>query len=614
MTRVFACACVLVGALAVWGWPAVSAQTPRMPVSEIRPGMVGEGTTVFSGTTRESFKAHVLGVLANVLGPRRNLILARLEGGPLAETGVIAGMSGSPVYIDGRLVGAVSYSLGAFSKEPIAGITPIDEMVELADPAVTSRRPPAGRVAFDLPLDHEAMAAVLRRAFADAAFATRPDAVRVVAGGHLADLATSLRPIATPLSVGGLGRDSLDLLSSFFRDTGFVPVAAGAAPGSAIPPMTGPLQPGDAVGVGLVTGDLSLSGTGTVTLVEGSRVFAFGHPFFNLGPTAFPMTRAWVHTVLPSLFSSTKIASAGEVIGTIQQDRATAIAGTLGPGPAMIPMRLTLEGARGHRRTFDVRVVNDQLFTPLLTYVSILSVLQSYEREAGAASFAVRGEARVKGYASVALEDLFAGDAPSVPAATYVVTPLNILLRNDLAPVEIEGLDVTITAAEEPRRVTIERAWVDEPRVRPGQTVTLKVLTRTYRGEERVRTLPVPIPPNARGTLSLLVSDGARLAQWEQREWRRALDAQSVAQLIRVFNTARKNNRLYVRLISPEPGAVVNGEPMPALPPSVLSVYEADRDGGRVAPIRQAVLGEWDVPTDYAVSGSRLLSLTVEPY
>jgi len=587
---------------------SVSAQSPRMPLSEVRAGMVGEGTTVFTGLAREPFKAHILGVLENITGPKHSLILAKLEGGPLAHTGVIAGMSGSPVYIDGRLIGAVSYSLGSFSKEPIAGITPIDEMTDLATPAT---RPLAARVAFDLPLSHEGMARVLRQAFADSAFASRSDRVREVGAQGLLPMATALRPIATPLGVGGLSGEALDILSAFFRDTAFVPVGV-AAGGAPFPAPTEPLRGGDAVGVGLVSGDLALGATGTVTLVEGSHVYAFGHPFFNLGPTSFPMTRAWVHTVLPSLNSSSKLATLGDVIGTIQQDRSTAIGGTLGPGPTTIPVKVALEGSRGQHRGFDFSVVDDQIFTPLLTYISVLSVLQSYEREAGAATFEIKGEAKIKGHEAVSLEDIFSGDQPSIPAAAYVATPLMALLRNDRDPVEIENVNLTIVASEQPRTATLERTWIDAPAIRPGRTVSLKMLTRSWRGDEQVRSLDVPIPSNVRGPLTLLVLDGNRLAQWEQREWRRASNAQSVGQLIRAFNTARRNNRLYVRLLDQSAGAVVDGEVMPSLPPSVMAVLAPDRDSARAATLRQAVVGEWELPVGTAVVGSRTLTLNVE--
>jgi hypothetical protein len=582
-----------------------------MPVDEVKAGMTGEGFTVFEGTRRDSFKVHVLGVLQNVTGPRRNLVLARLEGGPLATTGVIAGMSGSPVYIGGRLLGAVAFSLGSFSREPIAGITPIAEMIEATE--VSTPRPPTQRAAIPLPMSHEVMVAALRDALPRARpFAERAGDVRTVSGSGIDPFALSLRPVATPLSIAGFSGDARELLMQVFSDAGFVPVAVGAMASPPAPAPDEPLLPGDAVGVSLVSGDLALGMTGTITQVDGDRVYAFGHPLLNLGPVRFPMTRSYVHTVLPSLLSSLKIASLGPVVGAIRQDRATAIAGTLGAAPPTVPLRISLESDRGPRHTFSLQVADDQMYTPLLTYVSLLSVLQSYERESGAATFTVTGETRVKGHGPVALEDMFTGDTPSVNAAAYVASPLNLLLRNDRAPVEIEGVDVTIRSTEQQRRATLERAWVDAVRVRPGHTVDLKVVTRGYRGEETLRTVPVDIPANARGTLSLLVSDGSRLAQWEQREWRQAVDTQSVDQLIRVFNNTRKNNRLYVRLIRPAPGAVVNGETLPALPPSVLAVLEADKSGGSFSPLRNAIVGAWEFPTDYAVVGSRLLTLNVE--
>ena len=272
------------------------------------------------------------------------------------------------------------------------------------------------------------------------------------------------------------------------------------------------------MGVSLVRGDLALGATGTVTHVDGNRVYAFGHPFFNLGPTEFPMTKAYVHALLPSLFTSSKLASIGEIVGTIQQDRATAIAGTLGRSPELVPVKLTLAPERGQARTFNFEVAKDQMFTPLLTFASIVNTLQAYEREFGAATFSVRGQATIKGHGQVALEDIFHGDTASIGAAAYVAGPLNILLRNDLAPVQISGVDLTITSHEEPRTTTIERAWLDNENPRAGTTVPLHILTRTYRGEESMRTVPVAIPPNASGTLSVVVSDGTRLQQVEQRD------------------------------------------------------------------------------------------------
>jgi hypothetical protein len=592
------------------------ATTPIMPIDEVRPGMVGVGRTVFQGADLEDFKVNIIGVLRNVQGPRRDLILARLEGGPLAQTGVAAGMSGSPVYVDGRLIGAVSYSIGAFSKEPIAGITPIQEM---KDATSMSRPRPVQQARIDLPVTRESLTAALTAAYSRLApFAARPADVQSIglpsAAG--AQLGAMMRPIATPLVLAGFEPEVADIVGGGFRDSGFSPVITGGTGASGEAP-TGPLREGDAIGVSLISGDLAMGATGTVTHIDGDRVYAFGHPFYNLGPAAFPMTRAHVFTMLPSLMNSFKISSLGETIGTMQQDRATAIAGTLGKGPALVPMTITVNstrdsGAQQITRTVKLNLVNDQLFTPLLAYVSMFNTLGSFERQYGAATISVKSRARLKGHGALTLEDVFATENPILGASTAVAGPLTMMLANNIAAVAIEGLDVTVNASETPRSVSIERIWLDDIRPRPGRTVPLKVLTRSYRGEEKISTLPIEIPANAPRELTVLVTDGRQLNAMEQRELRGSLQPQTIAQLMRVLNEARRNNRIYVRLMTGRAGAVVNGEAMTALPPSVLSVLEADRNGGSFTPIRNAALGEWEIPADAAVTGSRMLTINLE--
>ncbi len=600
-------------ALAALGWSRVPAATRLMPIGEIKPGMEGIGRTIFEGSEMQDFKVHILGVLKNVQAPQRNLILARLEGGPLAETGVIAGMSGSPVYIDGRLVGAVSYSIGAFPKEPIAGITPIEEMIA-ATAETGSRRASAGTPRIDLPVTPEGLAAAMRATYARIAmFAERPADVQVFgmpanAGSQMGAL---LRPIATPLVLSGMSATTSDLVSMMFREAGFTPMLAGGS-SSEFSPSAEPLKPGDPVGVSLLGGDGEMGATGTVTHVDGSRVYAFGHPFFNFGTTAFPMTRATVYTSLPSLMSSFKIATMGEVIGTLSQDRATAIAGTLGKGPATIPITITLQSDRAPKRTFRYNAANDQLFTPLLTYVALFNTLGSYERQFGDMTFTVSGKASFDKHADLAYEDIFTGDGVIAAASAYVAGPLTMLLGNDLEHVNLKSVELTVKSSEDSRSATIERVWLDDVRPRAGRTVPLKVLTRSYRGGEKISTIPIDIPANASGQLTVMVTDGKQLNQIEQRELRRSLQPQSVDQLIKVLNQTHRNNRLYVRLLTGTPGAVVNGEALPSLPPSVLSVLEGDRSGGNFTPIRSAALGEWELPMDTAVVGTRVLTIDLD--
>lgn len=600
---------------------ATSNVSPLMPVEEIRPGMVGVGRTVFAGTELKDFKAEIIGVLRNVQGPKRDLILARLSGSGLDESGVAQGMSGSPVYIDGRLIGAVSYSIGSFPKEPIAGITPIAEM---KDATPLPRRRAAANARLELPITPEGLGAALAAVSARIApFARRPADVQAmgvsaVEGAHLG---ATLRPISTPLLMGGFEPDTVALISDAFRGAGFTPVVTGV--GSAQnPPAPGPLREGDAIGVALATGDVDMGATGTITHIDGDRVYAFGHPMYNLGPTEFPLTRAYVHTVLPSMMTSFKISSMGETIGTMHQDRATAIAGTLGPGPAMVPITVTLQrtaetalagGAQDTAaRTFKYSVVNDQMFTPLIAYVGLFNTLSAYERQFGAATFAIKSRARLQGHPDLLLEDVYTGDSALVGASTSIAGPLTMLLGNDLEPVKIEGMEISIVASEVPKRVTIERVWLDDIRPRAGRTTPLKILTRSFRGEETIATVPIEIPANASGRLSILVTDGRQLNAIEQRDVRRSLTPQSVQQLVKLLNETRRNNRIYVRLMSGTPGAVVNGEAMASLPPSVLAVLEGDRNSGSFTPMRSATLGEWDLAIDSAVSGSRLLTVDVD--
>jgi hypothetical protein len=241
---------------------------------------------------------------------------------------------------------------------------------------------------------------------------------------------------------------------------------------------------------------------------------------------------------------------------------------------------------------------------------AITSTLGAYERQYGAATFRVSGTAKLTGHDEVTFDNIFSGNEPSVNAATYIAAPIAALLGNDYEKVDIEGIELAISSAEQPKTATVERVWIDDQRPRAGRTVPLKVLLRTYRGDDEIRTIPIDIPANVSGTLSLLVADGGRLGQIEQRETRSS-QPRSVNQIVRTLNRSRRGNTIYVKLLGSEPGAVVKGEPLTALPPSVLGVLESDRSNGSFNPLTNATLGEWQLATEHAVTGSKTLSITV---
>jgi hypothetical protein len=606
--RMIAAAALVLGVLAA----TPGAQTTYLPLDQVRPGMVGIGRTVFSGTKLEDFKVHILGVMRNVIAPKRNLILARLEGGPLAKTGVIAGMSGSPVYIDGKLIGAVSYSLGQFSTEPIAGITPIAEMIDATMmPGAARTSQPVAMSARPTPRELlEIWSRDLGRA---RSFVDEPSQALLLSGvgNDLGRIGAMLRPITVPMIASGFDAAALDPIAPALSAAGFLPMSGQSQANGAATKVSTPLRPGDAVGVGLLTGDFELGATGTVTHVEGDRVYAFGHPLYNLGPTQFPMTRAEVQVVLPSLMASSKLASFGEVIGIVQQDRATAIAGRMGPGPSMIPVTITLNSDRGPSRSFSFGVVRDFTFTPLLAYLAVSNVLTSYERGIGPASFAIRGNASIRSEGDLAFEDVFSGEQSAGGAAAYIAGPLTALLKNSGENVQVDGIALTIDASEQPRSARLERVWLDTTQPRAGQNAIVNVALRTNAGQEIVRQVPIQIPANLTGSLQLTVGDSVRTTADDRRDTRGA-DMQRASQILRTFNRARKNNRLYVRLTSTDSGAVVNGEPMAGLPPSVLAVMEADRNSGTVGSLRSMTRGEWEIALDVAVTGSRQLTLSLD--
>ncbi len=581
-----------------------------MPLDQVRPGMKGVGRTVFEGARVDEFGVRILGVLENAVGPRQSIILARLEGGPLAQTGVIAGMSGSPVFVDGKLVGAVAYAF-PFGKEPIAGITPIAEMIEAAGSAApraaSTRLHPAGAGALPAPLDRASVAAALRRPLRALGPGCLPRG-----GAALGVAGATISPLALPLVFSGFEPDTFDWARGVFSAMGFAPVMGGGG-GSALGPLPD-LAPGAAVGVSLVEGDLDLSVTGTLTHIDGGRVYAFGHPFYNLGPTRFPLKRAWVYSIFPSLQVSWKIAAALDAVGTMDQDRTTTISGRLGEGPRMIPVEVRLRSPRAGERTFRFRVVEDELFTPLLGYVSLLSVLQGYERASGAATLRIDARLSLAGGREVRVRDVVASDQAAPQAAAALAGPLALLVGNDFEKVAIERLDVSVDAVETLETATLVRAWVDRPLpLHPGTVAPVRVQLRTHHGETVTETLQVAIPASApTGSYTLLVADAATMDAVEQRETRQGFVPRNMGQLLRALNRLRAGNLVYARLTRPGGGAVVGGEYLPALPGSVLSVLSSADQGTGVVPLAASTVWAGELATERAVSGWRQIAISVE--
>ncbi|MBK5255203.1 MAG: hypothetical protein JJE39_04145 [Vicinamibacteria bacterium] len=582
------------------------------PLEDLKPGMKGVGRTVFANQKIETFDVEIIGALENS-APKQTMVMARLTGGPLANTGVIAGMSGSPVYIDGKLLGAVAFGFG-FSKEAIAGITPYVEMTgfsRLNDDALrvsassgdAGLRPiPLRMSGLPMPLDPQTL--VTR--FTEALNAVGASASKSPAG------LSGLSPLPIPLSVSGLSGAAFDVAKGLFSKMGFTPVQAparGKAPG-ALPP----LAPGSPVAISLIQGDFDFSATGTVTHIDQDAVYAFGHPFFGIGPIDFPMRQAWVYDVFPSLNQSFKIASAHETIGRFQQDRATGISGKLGPGPRMIPVKLTLQNRPGARQEYSFSVVQNDLFTALTVYASVLSVLQSQERVAGPSTVTLDATVNFTSIPPMRLQDQFAEGQPGAMAAGLVGAAISFVMNNEFRRVSLDSVSVNLIAKEAQETAAIDRAWLEnDGPVHPGDTVPIKVALRTFRGEEVVIPISVDVPAGSTpGRYVLNVSDGAALSLSEQREMRQAFVPRSLDQIVRAVNSIRKSTQIYVRLQRFEEGAAVSGTLLPGLPPSMMQVLGKSEGGEPVVRTATTVVWDGQQPVDYSIKGARILALQIE--
>jgi hypothetical protein len=573
-----------------------------MPLAQVKPGMKGKGKTVFSGTKVEEFDAEVIGVLINVQ-PKRNIILARLAGKGLESTGVIGGMSGSPVYINGMLIGAVAFSF-SFAKEAIAGITPIEEMLALdkAPQAPRTGLPDAAPLWSSMTL--EDLSGVYRATMAARKAST--------ADGQ------TLVPLNIPLVFSGFSPWAFERAKSFFSGLGFQPVRAGvggqAAPGPA--PQGASLQEGDAVGVQLIGGDLDLSALGTVTYVDGSKVLAFGHPFYNLGAVDYAMTRSNVLTVVPSLESSFKMAASGPVIGRISQDRTSGAFGELGKMPQLIPLNLSLVDGPLDRKEFKLKLVNDKFLTPALVNLAVSSLITGEERAYGYLSLDFDGDVFLDKGMSVHLEDLFSGnyDTSATSLSGLLAAVVYYLGNNEFKDVGIFRIDLNVRAAEEARHCALEKVLLDKYEASPGEKIQIKVYYRTFKEESLVEEVTFLTPALPAGTeFQIIVGDAATMQQVERSQYRiQDFMPRSLSQLIRILGNLRKNNRIYFKILAPKPGIFLKGEEMPNLPPSLKSMFTSPRASAS-APmdLARSTLSEYQLPVPYVFRGGAVIPVKI---
>jgi len=581
--------------------------------SEIQPGMKGHAWTVFQGADPEPIPVEVIGLLKNALGPSQDLILAKL-GGKAAQTNVAGGMSGSPVYIDGKLAGAISRRVSVFSPDAICGITPIEQMLEVAD------------------LDSSPISAAASRSFSPLnSPALSPLEPAAAAGISLpsasgTDFTTLLAPIESPLVFSGFHESVLREVAPIFRQLGMTVVQGGGGGASydpkPVPGWENSLRPGQGVAGLLVTGDMTVAVQGTVTYNDGRRVLAFGHSFLNLGPVELPMSRSEVVMTLSSTYQPNKFANARDVVGVVRQDRSGGVFGILGEQAEMIPFTvivrsLAADGSVRSQKRFRYSVFVQERYTPNLIMTTLYNTISSMNEFSEQNSYRLSGKVALEGGRSLSLTTMQAPTSSGAPAplllAGYVGDRFNRLFLNAVAPPRFTSAEVTVDLLPEPRTATIENAWAAATEARAGDALPVKVFLRPYRGGRIQRDievrLPAGLPP---GQHRILFSDADTLNRVQNAAGRlnRFIGLDETISLI---NQERSNNFLYVSLLQSVTTVYYDDKTMPNLPASALNVMQAGPMASRpFVASRETVLEQAAIPFDTVVSGSYSLTITVK--
>jgi SpoIVB peptidase S55 len=563
--------------------------TETIPVDQVHAGMQGYAYTIFAGNQVEKFDLEVLGVMPNFLGPKQSIILVELKGPKVEHTGVVAGMSGSPVYLDGKLAGALSLKLGIFTKEAIAGVTPIADVMR---PPVENTATQTAQASFELP---------------------KQTVAQNIPSG------SALEPIETPLVFAGFQPAAVQQFAGQLQSYGLVATQGGTADNQK-DDAHAHLAPGDMAGMVLVRGDMSINSACTVTAVQGDRVFLCGHPFMNLGDIQMPMSRSEVVTTLSSSLASTKIVNSGGAIGTITGDHLTAVVGKLGAPPAMIPLDLTFVTG-SNETTLHFEMVNHPKLTPLLVAITTFNGLTQNATYGEGTTLHMTGEIQLKGHVPVKLENTFAPSdsllPDGLPIALTVQNVFGRLFANNFEVPGVEHVSLRVESQPGKNSYTIDSAWLETGEASPGEDVKVRVQLRPFRGAPRVEQTTVHVPDQiARGgTLRVLVSD----AEWMNRASRGfnfgaapsgASGPEGLDQLIALINRERNNDRLYVGVFVPAPTMVWDDKELPNIPLSQINVIDGRPTPGSVQVLRESLASESSIVLGGPVTG--LISLNLQ--
>jgi len=603
ITRVLLAASLMLVSAAAFASDAI------MPLSQVHKGMKGYGVTVFEGTKLERFDVEIVGVMTNI-APDQDMIIARVANPVTDRAGIIAGMSGSPVYIDGKVIGALAYGW-QFAKESICGITPIDEMLKLASRG--GKTPDAELAAATPRITGAEFLNALAGKKTEAVF----DKIATSFNAKAMSAWSGAKPIAVPLSMSSFAPETVQRFGPYLDEMGFVAVPAGSTSGSKTTVKSDAkanFAPGDPIGAVLLNGDFNVAATGTVTHVEGNRVYAFGHPFLDIGEVDFPMAKSEIVTVMPSLASSFKMANSGDIVGAFHQDRATGIMGSVGDNASMIPVTLTVAGS-GAEKTYHVNIVRHTQLSPLILAMASDTVVANAQKGAGERTVMLDTEIRVKGFEPIQLREGWAGAQARGAITSYLAVVAGYLMSNEFRDATIEGISMRLHHDDSLRTAKLMDASIDTPergRIAPGDTVKVHALLKPYRGEAFTETFDVKIPDNQPvGNAYLLIGSGTVLNQIDFSLV--PPDPRTLGQVLATLERLRPSTDLTVGVYSTDEGAVTAGVYLPNLPPTMHAVVSNDTSNAAQAAVKYHSFDHQAHPLGYIVDGALKIDLEIKP-
>ena len=569
--------------------------TPIMPLSEIKPGMLGEWHTTVFGSRVDSFPKQVVGIAENFIGPQRPVIICQALDATNKLTGPVAGMSGSPVFIDGKLIGAYAYGFTWPKDQALIGVTPIESMLE-----VENNYPPTAREAGPNRMARTEVGADPQWLAAPAGEAAGLPA--------LAALQTAMKPLPTPLFISGVSERTLRKFSSQLTALGLD--AMQAPSGRASHDIDNDPKAGQPLAGVLMSGDFSFAGTGTVTWRQGNRILAFGHPFLQSGPTEMPMAAAEIIAVVQSVARSFKLSNTGPIIGTIYQDRLTAIAGEIGRKPHTTHFEAHLEAPGGKTRFFQGELFQNQKLSPIIMAMSLLESIHSTMESADEQTIYLNTTMEVAGHEPVKLADVAGNENAGFSLAMNQLMIYASLLNNPCEFPNVKSLTYGVRMADGWKSSRLDSLEMDRDAAKPGETLNAVIGLRNYRGEASTVTVPVPIPADLRvAEVQLFAGDADAALRMDEPP---RVPPQTLGQVLDRIRQRRSHQNVCVKLLQSASGLSVEGKNLPDLPPSVAAQFASPNSNTEKATLNRITLWETNFPVAGTFSGQITLPVRIK--